>query len=217
MRSRASLTIRVAGTFSISLLLLSLVFAAAVAAMCLIAGIKSRRTEEILRQRNILLDGALNNMTQGLNIAFNECFASVLERAATSDESFAVLSLGPVGQVGERIVVREPRNARFRALPFGDILDDGEQIARLAVVAHDRQPGGGDDAAAPGRKLDRMLVEELPGVVRQHLLVIPRDLGRDVRREHVACGLADHALAGEAVELLGAAIDQGEGEIAGRP
>ena len=51
-----------------SLLLLSLVFAAAVAAMCLIAGIKSRRTEEILRQRNILLDGALNNMTQGLNM-----------------------------------------------------------------------------------------------------------------------------------------------------
>jgi diguanylate cyclase (GGDEF)-like protein/PAS domain S-box-containing protein len=51
-----------------SLLLLSLILAAAVAAMCLIAGVKGRRTEAMLRRQNILLDGALNNMSQGLNM-----------------------------------------------------------------------------------------------------------------------------------------------------
>jgi len=51
-----------------SLLLLSLILAAAVAAMCLIAGVKGRRTEAMLRRQNIMLDGALNNMSQGLNM-----------------------------------------------------------------------------------------------------------------------------------------------------
>jgi PAS domain-containing protein len=51
-----------------SVLLLVLILAAAVVAMCLIAGIRSRRTEERLRRQNILLDGALNNMTQGVNM-----------------------------------------------------------------------------------------------------------------------------------------------------
>jgi diguanylate cyclase (GGDEF)-like protein/PAS domain S-box-containing protein len=51
-----------------SLLLLAIVLAAAIAAMCLIAGIRGRRAEEVLRQRNMLLDGALNNMTQGVNM-----------------------------------------------------------------------------------------------------------------------------------------------------
>src|ERR1700752_808412 len=51
-----------------SFVLLVLILAAAVVAMCLIGGIKARRSEEAVRQRNILLDGALNNMSQGLNM-----------------------------------------------------------------------------------------------------------------------------------------------------
>jgi diguanylate cyclase (GGDEF)-like protein/PAS domain S-box-containing protein len=51
-----------------SFVLLVLILAAAVVAMCLIGGIRARRSEETLRQRNILLDGALNNMSQGLNM-----------------------------------------------------------------------------------------------------------------------------------------------------
>src|SRR3954463_8211227 len=48
--------------------LLSIILAAAVVAMCLIAGIRGRRSEELLRRQNVLLDAALNNMTQGLNM-----------------------------------------------------------------------------------------------------------------------------------------------------
>jgi diguanylate cyclase (GGDEF)-like protein/PAS domain S-box-containing protein len=51
-----------------SIFLLSMILAGAIAAMCLIAGISSRRSEELLRQKNLLLDAALNNMTQGLNM-----------------------------------------------------------------------------------------------------------------------------------------------------
>ena len=46
-----------------SLLLLVFIAAAAVVAMCLIAGVRGRRTQVQLRRQNILLDGALNNMT----------------------------------------------------------------------------------------------------------------------------------------------------------
>jgi diguanylate cyclase (GGDEF)-like protein/PAS domain S-box-containing protein len=45
-----------------------MILAGAIASMCLIAGISSRRSEELLRRQNVLLDAALNNMTQGLNM-----------------------------------------------------------------------------------------------------------------------------------------------------
>jgi diguanylate cyclase (GGDEF)-like protein/PAS domain S-box-containing protein len=51
-----------------SIFLLSMILAGAIASMCLIAGISSRRSEELLRRQNVLLDAALNNMTQGLNM-----------------------------------------------------------------------------------------------------------------------------------------------------
>jgi hypothetical protein len=63
-----------------SIVLLSVIMAAAVVALCLTSGLRSRRTEELLRGRNILLDGALNNMTQGLNT-----FDSAGERALHRD------------------------------------------------------------------------------------------------------------------------------------
>src|SRR5215469_11807193 len=63
-----------------SFLVLSLILAAAVVAMGLIAGIRSRRAQERLRGQNILLDGALNNMTQGLNM-FDSAGRLVLSNA----------------------------------------------------------------------------------------------------------------------------------------
>jgi diguanylate cyclase (GGDEF)-like protein/PAS domain S-box-containing protein len=51
-----------------SIFLLSMILAGAIASMCLIAGTSSRRSEELLRRQNVLLDAALNNMTQGLNM-----------------------------------------------------------------------------------------------------------------------------------------------------
>src|SRR5712691_4125671 len=63
-----------------SLIFLLSVLAAAVVAMCLIGAIRGRRSEEMLRQRNILLDGALNNMSQGLNM-FDQAGVLVLSNA----------------------------------------------------------------------------------------------------------------------------------------
>jgi diguanylate cyclase (GGDEF)-like protein/PAS domain S-box-containing protein len=51
-----------------SFVLFVLILAAVLVALCLIGGIRARRSEETLRQRNVLLDGALNNMSQGLNM-----------------------------------------------------------------------------------------------------------------------------------------------------
>ena len=42
--------------------------AVAVLGMCIVAGIGDRRAKEQLRERNLLLDGALNNMVQGVNM-----------------------------------------------------------------------------------------------------------------------------------------------------
>ena len=53
-----------------------------------------------------------------------------------------------VRQIGERIVVRHVRDALLVALALGEIVDDADEILRLAVGAVHRQARRGDDAGA---------------------------------------------------------------------
>ena len=57
----------------------------------------------------------------------------------------------PVGQIGQRIVMRKMGDALLGILALGHVLDDAEQILRLAVVVPDREPAR-EDRAQPSRR-----------------------------------------------------------------
>ncbi len=127
-----------------SFVLLSLVLAAAVVAICLIGGIRARRTEETLRQRNILLDGALNNMSQGLNM-----FDSAGRLVLSNEHYFDMYRLDrAIMQPG--VTVRELVEARLAAGTF--FKTDPEQYIRdLMTSIVERRPTRVTRELADGR------------------------------------------------------------------
>ena len=58
------------------------------------------------------------------------------------------LNAARFGKIGERVVVRHMRDALLVALALGDIVDDADEILRLAVGVLHRQPRRGDNARA---------------------------------------------------------------------
>jgi PAS domain-containing protein len=100
-----------------SIVLLSMILAAAVVAMCLIAGVSSRRSEELLRGQNILLDGALNNMTQGLNM-FDSAGRLVLSNARYLEMyGLAAASVKPGVTVHDLVELRLAAGSFFKTDP----------------------------------------------------------------------------------------------------
>ncbi len=65
-----------------------------------------------------------------------------------------------IRQIGQRIVVRHVRDALLVAFALGEVADDGDEILRLAVGAHDRQTRRRHDAGAVAGRDDGVLVEE---------------------------------------------------------
>ena len=75
------------------------------------------------------------------------------ELPAAADQRKLLLELltqqHAIGQVGERIVVRQVRDPLLRLLAFGDVLDDAEQILRLSLAVLDGEPAREDGAQPP--------------------------------------------------------------------
>ena len=65
-----------------------------------------------------------------------EAFRRILGEVERGGDAF--VERRPVRQIGERIVMRHVRDALLVALAVGDVVDDADQILRLAVGAHDR-------------------------------------------------------------------------------
>jgi len=78
----------------------------------------------------------------------------------------ALVESGAVGQIGERVVVRHVRDALLAALAVGDVVDDADEVLRLAVLAHHRRreavtmrvavAGGDDDVIVEEQRLFRL-------------------------------------------------------------
>ena len=116
-----------------SLLLLFLILAAAVIAMCLIAGVRARRTEAMLRRQNILLDGALNNMSQGLNMFDRE------NRLVVSNKRYIEMYRLPPGAVKPGVTVRELVDMRLAAGTFFKT-DPDQYVHELVTSMVERRP-----------------------------------------------------------------------------
>ncbi len=114
----------------------------------------------------------------------------------------------PVGQVGERIVMREMRDLFVGVAAFGDVVDDIDDVAGFARGVADHEPLGGDVALALGLALpDMLILEQAVGGLQRLLLVGQDNVGTGLRKQ-VDCGPADDAVARNSELSLGDAVDQ---------
>jgi len=127
-----------------SFVLLILILAAAVVAMCLIGGLRARRTEETSRQRSILLDAALNNMSQGLNMFDTE------GRLVVSNERYVDMYRLTHEIVRPGVTVRELVEARVAAGTFFKT-DPEEYTRELMKSIIERTPTRVTHELADGR------------------------------------------------------------------
>ena len=105
------------------------------------------------------------------------------------------------------------RDALLVALAFGDVVNDGNEILRLAVGILDRQPRRGDDAHAVARRGDPVLtlISHFAGI--EGLSVFRHDRFDDGGRQDPRRRLADNRGTIDAKVFFRGAIDQQVFEI----
>ncbi len=96
--------------------------------------------------------------------------------------------------------------------PLGNVFDDADQIARLAVGVADRMTPGGDKAAARRRDTVMPVLDDAVAG-RQRLFIQSVDDFGVRRREQLAHGLADRLLPRKSPEFLGDAIGMHEAPL----
>ena len=129
---------------SLSLWPVTLGLAAAALAICLIVGITARWSRARLRRQNILLDAALNNMTQGLNM-FDSAGRLVLFNARYA-EMYGLAR----GKVRPGITVRDLVELRLAAGTFFET-DPEQYSAELMSSMAERRPTRTTRKVADGR------------------------------------------------------------------
>src|SRR5712691_1371643 len=105
----------------------------AVLVACLIASLRARRSRELLREQNVLLDAALGNMVQGLNM-FDQAGRLVL-----SNERYIEMYRLPRAAVKPGVTVRELVELRLAAGTFFKI-DPQRYANEIMSSIVDRKP-----------------------------------------------------------------------------
>jgi diguanylate cyclase (GGDEF)-like protein/PAS domain S-box-containing protein len=115
--------------------------------VCLIVSLRARRSRELLREQNVLLDAALGNMVQGLNM-FDQAGRLVL-----SNERYSEMYRLPRGAVKPGLTVPELVALRLAAGTFFKI--DPQRYANdLISSIADRKPTHATLELADGRVID---------------------------------------------------------------
>ena len=120
-----------------------------------------------------------------------------------------------VGQIGQRVVQRHVGDLVFGTLPLRNVLDDRQEILRLALFVADDELSRHHAAQAVAGRRERMLVAEESVARLQYLRVVREDAGGILRRQDILNGLAHQLAAGQAEKPLGRAIDQDISALAG--
>jgi diguanylate cyclase (GGDEF)-like protein/PAS domain S-box-containing protein len=108
--------------------------AVAVVGMCIVAGVGDRRAKEMLRERNLLLDAALNNMVQGVNM-----FDAQAKLVLWNERYLQMYGLS-TDVVKPGCTIRDLVEHRIEKGTFFDT-DPEQYIADLsAALLHDRRP-----------------------------------------------------------------------------
>ncbi len=113
-----------------------------------------------------------------------------------------------VRQVGQRVVMRKVRDLFVATPALGDVLDDVDDVARLAgVVANADAPRRDEPRFCSGTRPQMLFQEEAVGGMQCPVVVGRHDFCRCLRQQ-VERRLADHEVAGDAELGLGDAVDQ---------
>ena len=115
----------------------------------------------------------------------------------------------PIGKIGERVVMRQMRDALLGAFALCDVVDHGHHELRNALSVFQQLPVDGDDPRFSPTQLDGVVVEEELARPQQLLVFLPDQFsvigGIDrIRR------LSEDIDAGHADEVFGGAIEHGE-------
>ena len=123
----------------------------------------------------------------------------------------------PIGQVGERIVVRQVRDAVIRTLPLRYVLDHAEQILRFSASLTNEEPLCRNDAGTQGQRIEGMLVKKQISIGLHELVVMLRDRIGSCLRPDVVRSLADELVAPGAEIPFAGLVDQVRIVVCGRP
>ena len=154
-------------------------------------------------------DAACDRLQQLVADMMSERVVDALELVDVDVEQRELMALGglfqlaldplaeqhPVRQVGQRVVMRQMRDLLVGCAAVGDVLDDVEDVAGLAVLVADREPLRGDDAAAQRPALPAMVVDEDRAVGLQRQRVVGDDPFGELPWKQVVRRLADDVLA----------------------
>ncbi len=114
----------------------------------------------------------------------------------------------PVRQVGQRVVMRQMRDLLVGKPALGNVVDDVDDVARLACRIADSEPLGGDVARAhPLGFPDMLVLEQAVGRLQRSLFVGCDEFGGGFRKE-VEGRLADDQVARNAELGFRHAVDQ---------
>ena len=119
----------------------------AVLVICLVLYLRARRSRELLRRQNVLLDAALGNMAQGLNM-FDQAGRLVL-----SNERYIEMYRLPPAAVKPGVTVRELVELRLAAGSFFKI-DPNQYAHSLMSSIVDRKPTQATLELADGRVIN---------------------------------------------------------------
>src|SRR5947209_11292575 len=105
----------------------------AVLVVCLVASLRARRSRELLREQNVLLDAALGNMAQGLNMF------DAAGRLVLSNERYVEMYRLPRAAVKPGVTVRDLVELRLAAGTFFKTDPDRYATALMTSIV-DRRP-----------------------------------------------------------------------------
>ena len=107
----------------------------------------------------------------------------------------------PVGQVRQRVEVRQMRYTLGRPLAFSDVLDHAQQKTRLAAAVADHDLPRDDRPHALAAGIERIFIEKHCPAGLQKLFVVLGDQIRGRLRKHLGWHLADDLFARDAEVL----------------
>ena len=120
----------------------------------------------------------------------------------------------PIGQAGQCVMAGQMGDALVGAVPFGKVIDDGQQVERVALLIENRHSLRRRIAHAAARRVEAMLVvKQLLAVLKNEAVALQDQRGGLLIGQFSRC-LADDAVARRAEEGFRGAVHQDMPEVA---